>query len=119
MSMATRTILGLATIMLVTGCSSLRPGSRLSTTGRLITNVTVPYHTDFDNTPVGSRKCVIRNFKVQEPVSRYNVDAEWSLEKLKDAAMEAGITQIHHIDLHTFSILSGVIRQRDLIIYGD
>jgi hypothetical protein len=34
-------------------------------------------------------------------------------------AREAGITDLHHIDIKTLSILLGTYRRQTLIVYGD
>lgn len=117
--MAIKSILIPAVCIILAGCSSLRPGSQLAKQGRLITSITEPFNTDFNSTPVGSKQCIIKNFKIQEPITGYNMYAEWSRNELRNAAMQAGITNICHIDIHTFSLLSGVYRKRNLIIYGD
>ena len=85
----------------------------------LFSHVTEPATVNFRHTPVGTKRCVIRNFRVQEPVSGYGVSAEWDAGTIRAAARQAGITNIYYVDLQTLSVLSGLYRQRALVVYGD
>lgn len=108
--MAIKTILALIIMPFVAGCA---------VNGWILDNTTTSYTRDFNNTPAGTKSCIITQHKIKEPVSRYDLYAEWSNGDLVTAASKAGITKIYYIDAHTFSILSGLYRKRDLIIYGD
>ena len=87
--------------------------------GWLITRTVTPYTRDFRETPVGTKTCIISHHKLKEPVSGYDIYAEWTSGTLTNSAANAGITNICYMDLRTFSILAGIYRKRDLIIYGD
>ncbi len=87
--------------------------------GRLFSNTVAPLSSDFNNTPVGLKKCVIKNYRVREPVSRLNVSAEWSRGYVAEQAREAGIENIYYMDVRVLSFLLGIYRRKDLIIYGD
>ena len=87
--------------------------------GRLWTNTVRPYSTNFHGTPTGSRSCVIPEYRLREPLTRYNVSAEWGTDVIRRAAPEAGITRIHYMDQETFSLWFGTFRRRKLIVYGD
>jgi len=89
------------------------------TKGLLYTRVTEPATLDFHKTPVGSKRILVRSFRVQEPVTGYGVSAEWEAYPLKDAALHAGITNLYFADRQTLSILNGIYRSRTLIVYGD
>lgn len=84
--------------------------------GVLVTDVTQPLMTDFDETPVGSKECVVDTHFVREPF--FGTSVEWTEDTIKPMAKRAGITEIRHADLHTFSIL-GMYRRRTVIVYGD
>ena len=99
-------------VLLLAGCSMAGPG-------RLYTNVILPYSTDFNNTTVGTKHCILKAHKIKEPVSGYGVTVEWSTSQIQSAARDAGITTISCIDEETFSILLGIYTQEKLIIYGD
>jgi len=103
-------ITGLA--LLLTGCASLAPG-------RLYTNVIQPHSTDFHVTPVGTKRCVLDEHRVKEPVSGFGVTVEWSMNRIRSAARAAGITNIYYTEVQTLSILMGAYRRRRLIIHGD
>lgn len=106
--MATRQLFMICLLPLaLTGCV---------TGGRLFTNVTQPLMTDFDKTPVGSKRCVFDTHFIKEPF--YGSSIEWTEDTIKSMAGQAGMTEIRHADLHTFSIL-GIYRRRTVIVYGD
>jgi len=103
-------IIGLA--LLLTGCAATAPG-------RLYTNVIRPHSTDFHVTPVGTKRCVLDEHRVKEPVSGYGVAVEWSTDLICSEAQKAGITNINYTEIQTLSILMGTYRRRRLIIHGD
>lgn len=93
-----------------------------SSCGLLYTNVTRPHSRDFNNTPIGSKKCTIRAYKVQVPIiplARSRVSAEWNTERINKAAQKAGITKIYYTELKTQEFLIGTYRRQTFIIYGD
>jgi len=87
--------------------------------GRLYTHTVQPYSTDFKDTPVGTKKCVLTSHRIQEPASRAGLSAEWDTRTIRQAAQAAGIKQMHYADLSTWSIFWSVYRRRALTIYGD
>jgi hypothetical protein len=82
----------------------------------LYTNVIRPYSRDFNNTPVGSKHCVLRDHRFREPVSGYDITVEWSADRIQSAAEEAGITRITCMDEQTISFLLEIYTRRKLII---
>lgn len=103
-------LLVLVLLVFGAGCASGRRS--------LYTNTIRPYSTNFRNTSVGTKKCVLNEYKVKEPVTGYGISAEWGTEAILAAAKEAGITNIAYTEMHTFSIMS-VYRRKRLIIHGD
>lgn len=97
-------------VLLMSGCS---------VPGRLYTNITEPLTENFASTSVGAKKCILRDYSIQEPISGYNVAAEWTSDVIIAAAQEAGITNICYMDQHTFSIFSGVYKKTEVIVYGN
>jgi len=90
--------------------------------GVLYTNVVRPHSRDFNNTPIGSKKCTLSAYKIQVsivPLARSRVSAEWDTEQINDATQKAGITKIYYTELKTQEILLGTYRRQTLIIYGD
>ena len=71
-------------------------------TGLFYTNVVKPYSNDFENTPIGSKSFQINTHRFREPVSRLRVSGEWDTDEIMNAARNAGMKEIHHIDLLTF-----------------
>lgn len=85
------------------------------THGMLFTAVTEPATLEFHHTPVGSKTCTLANHRVE-----YNrVSVEWDASRVKDLALQVGMTNIYYADLRTVSILRGVYRKKTLIVYGD
>jgi len=90
--------------------------------GLLYTNVTRPHSRDFNNTPIGSKKCTISAHKIQVPImplARSRVSAEWNTERINETAQKAGIKKIYYTELKTQEFLIGTYRRQTIIIYGD
>jgi hypothetical protein len=88
-------------------------------TGRVFTHVVEPYTENFDRTPVGTKSCIVDNYKVEEPFSGYDLSAEWDMDVVARAAREAGMTRIYTADRETLEIWFGTFRRRRLIVYGE
>jgi hypothetical protein len=108
--MATKLFFLSAILFITAGCS---------VSGRLVTNSTKPYTRNFDNTPVGSKQCVLNDFRLREPISGHSISAEWTTDKILKVAEEAGMTNVYYADMHTLSLLLGIYKRKKLIIYGD
>lgn len=104
-----RTILGLC-CLLACGCM-LRGG--------LYSSVTRPLTKEFSDTPVGSRRCVIKSHRIREPITRVGVSAEWDSRIINAALRDAGITNVHFADQHTTAYFFNLYRRREIIFYGD
>ena len=87
--------------------------------GRLYTNVTLPYSTDFNSSTIGSKQCVLDEHKIRDPVSGYGTTVEWSTDLIRSEAQKAGITNITYTEIQTLSIMMGIYTRRRLIIHGD
>lgn len=112
--MATRPAVAIAAVaaLLLGGCAYSPPG-------KLYTKTVRPYMTDFDHTPVGSRRCVLDEHRIREPFSGHGVSVEWSESVIRAATRECGITVLTHSDEEMFSVLFGIYSRRRLIVYGD
>ena len=97
-------------IFLFTGCSS---------PGILYTNITRPYTTNLNNSPVGSKICRVNAHRLKEPISRVGVSGEWSSKIINNAMQEAGMTKCYYVDVKTLSLLLGTYKRTTLILYGD
>jgi hypothetical protein len=98
--------------LLLSGCTGLIQG-------QLYTNITQPYSTDFRNTPISTKRCVLDEYSLSDPVSGYGVKVAWNMDLIRSAAEKAGITNIAYTEVQTVSILMGIYSRRRLIIYGD
>ncbi|MCM8538147.1 MAG: hypothetical protein NE334_19545 [Lentisphaeraceae bacterium] len=87
--------------------------------GRLYTKKVMPFTENFHQTPVGSKVCYVDDFRIKEPVSGYNVSAEWMRSNLLTEAQKAEMTKIYYADVETFSFLLGIYTRKTLRIYGD
>ena len=67
--------------------------------GLLYSNMTVPYSTKFTETPTGTKRCVINNHQVKEPVTGYNIYAEWSWDYIVKEAEKAWL-RLLLVDAH-------------------
>ena len=110
MKRSIQTIVCLIVLFLTSGCSS---------PGRLYTNITRPYTTNFNNTPIGTKTCRVKVKRIKEPVSRVGVSGEWNSDAIINAMREAGMTKCYYIDEKTFSLLNETYRTKTLILYGD
>ncbi|OGL40978.1 MAG: hypothetical protein A3C43_07675 [Candidatus Schekmanbacteria bacterium RIFCSPHIGHO2_02_FULL_38_11] len=119
--MATRKYYFLFFLLLVTlllnGC-----GFFFNNGGRIFKYVTIPYDTNYNNTPVGSKKCQIKIHRFREPFSGLGITAEWDMDKINEVMKEAGMTQVYHMDIRILNIgtpLFELYKQKTLIIYGE
>jgi hypothetical protein len=48
-----------------------------------------------------------------------SLSGEWDNDKIMRVAREAGITELHYIDIKTLSIVLGIYRRQTLILYGE
>ncbi len=90
--------------------------------GLLYTNTTRPLSRDFDNTPIGSKKCTITSFKINVPLlplTTSRVSAEWDTELISEASRKAEIQKIYYTDVKIVDILFSTLRRQTIIIYGD
>ena len=108
--MVNRACLFLVMAIAVSGCS---------VSGRLYTNIVEPLSDDFNDTPIGTKTCIIKNYRIRDPLSGSNVSVEWSLKDITESAKKAGISRIYYMDVHTFSVLLGFYRKKNIIVYGD
>ena len=103
-------IAGLSLVALLAGCTP---------TALLYSNTISPFSEEFNRTPVGTKSCVINAYEVKDPITGYNLSAQWSTSKILEKAHQAGISEIYYIDKRTLSILNGLYRRETLIVHGD
>ena len=108
----TRRVIVAGLVLLLGGCAGTAPG-------RLYSNVTLPYSSDFSNTAIGSKRFVLDEYRLKEPLTGYGMTVEWSDNSIKSAAAAAGISKIAYMEQQTVSFVLGIYSRRSLIIYGD
>lgn len=87
--------------------------------GLLYTRVVRPYTRDFEDTPVGSKTCRVREHVLSEPITRAHVSVLFTTRIVQESAHAAGMTKIDYADLETLSILRGIYERQTLILCGD
>ena len=90
--------------------------------GLLYTHTTRSLSRDFDNTPIGSKKCTLSTHKINVPLmplTTSRVSAEWDTECIAEASRKAGIKKIYYTDIQTLDVLLSTYRRQTIIIYGD
>jgi len=103
----------------IKGICSLLAAFLLAGCGLIYSNTVVPYSTGFNETPIGTKSCVIKNYQIKEPVTGYSMYAEWSTSFILEEARKEGITNIYYMDKKTLSILNDIFKRESLIVYGD
>lgn len=93
-------------------CSACSPGF-------IYTNITVPLTEDMDHTPRGTRLAALDTKQLKEPITRFNLSAQWDSRAIGDAAREAGLSTIYYADMKTISILGGVWKQEIVRVWGE
>jgi len=92
--------------VLVMGCSGR---------GLLYTSTIEPYTLNFSDSPVGSKSVITNTHRLTGPA---RITGEWDSEVIMRAVREAGITDLHFMDIKKINIL-GVYSRQTLIVYGD
>jgi hypothetical protein len=87
--------------------------------GAIYSDTISPYTENFRATPVGSKRCVIHDYQLREPLTRLRLSAEWTTDVIVNETRKAGITEIYYMDIRTVSVLFGIYRQKSLLVYGD
>lgn len=80
---------------------------------------TEPFTQDHANSPVSDHFVTVDDLRVEEPVSGYNLSAEWQVDCIVDAAKRKGLARIHFIDIEYFSLLGGIFSSKRYIVYGE
>ncbi len=99
-------------LLALSACSRIGPGL-------IYTNIIRPYSRDFTNTAAGSKRVVLDEYSLREPVSGFGLSVEWSKDRLRSEAQKVGMTHISHVEQQMISVLLGIYSKRSLIIYGD
>jgi hypothetical protein len=97
-----------------------RPGGRSGAppSGLLFSYQSAPLETDFDATPVGSKKGEAEVHFLREPFFTSLPLATWGDASLAAAAQEGGIQTVHYVDYTVLSVL-GIYVQLTVEVSGD
>jgi len=87
--------------------------------GFVYTDIVRPECTDLRGTTLGTKTARGGTYKVEIPNSRVDVSAEWSSKAIGDVARSNGISTVYSCDQRTLSILGGLFRKEEIIVYGD
>ena len=86
--------------------------------GFIYTDITEPECVDMRSTPIGEKTSKGGLYKIELPFTKVNLTAEWNTRGLGDVAKKGGISTIYYCDLRTLSILGGIYRKQETIVYG-
>ncbi len=89
------------------------------TPGMIYTDIITPECKDLRGTTLGSKTARGGAYRIEIPTSRIDLTAEWDSSAIGDVAKENGISTVYSCDLRTLSILSGIYRKEEIIVYGD
>ena len=87
--------------------------------GLIYTDSISPKCKDLRGTTLGTQSVRGGSFRVAIPTSRVNLTSEWSSTAIGEVAKNYGIKTVHSCDLRTLSVLAGIFRKEEIIIYGD
>lgn len=94
-------------------------GCGVITRGIVYTDTTQPLCKDLRSTTLGSKSASGSSKRVEIPTTRVDIGAEWDSRAIGDIAKEHGITTVHGCDSRRESILFGIWRRDEVIIYGE
>lgn len=87
--------------------------------GFIYTDIVRPECTDMRGTTLGTKEGRSGAFKVDIPTSRIEITAEKGSKSFGDIAKANNITTFYSCDERTISILGGLFRKEEMILYGD
>jgi len=87
--------------------------------GCIYSNVTMPLTSNFNNTKIGSKRIVLDERMVSEPITGLGISVMWSENLIRKEAQSAGIQDFSFAEQRVLSVLFGIYKHRELIIYGD
>ena len=70
------------------------------------------------STPTATSVARGGTYKVEIPVTRIDMSAEWNSRAIGEVAKRQGIETVYFCDQRTLSILGGIYRKREIIVYG-
>ena len=71
------------------------------------------------NTKLGSKVAKGSSYRAKIPTTRIDLTAEWSSRAIGDIAKKNNIETIYFCDQKIVSVLGGIFRKEQVIVYGD
>jgi hypothetical protein len=105
-------IRGLSILLLLSTMTSCAPGL-------LYTDIIRPECKDLRGTKLGTKSARGGSHKIEIPTTRIDLGTEWRSRAIGDIAKANGIEVVYGCDKRTLSILAGLYRKREIIIYGE
>lgn len=89
------------------------------TPGFIYTDITRPECVDMRNTNSGFKSAAGNTKRLEIPTTRIDITAEWSSRAIGDIAKANNINTVLYCDKSTFSLLGGIYKKQEIIIYGE
>jgi hypothetical protein len=105
-------IAGLSILILLSSMTSCAPGL-------LYTDIIRPECKDLRGTTLGIKSARGGSHKIEIPTTRIDLATEWRSRAIGEIAKAHGIDTVYACDKRTLSILAGLYRKREIIIYGE
>jgi len=70
------------------------------------------------STPMGDLTVKGGTYKVEIPLTRLEMSAEWNTRAIGEVAKKNGLSTVYFCDQKTLSILGGIYLQKEIIVYG-
>lgn len=121
MTSAPRTIAALALVALsgASACASSRVVAPVKPPPTLLfESFTVPADTNFESTPIGSRRGSAKVQFLQDPIFTGLPIITWGDASVATAAAKGGIREIHYVDYDVLSVL-GIYLEVEVHVSGD
>jgi hypothetical protein len=99
----------LVALVFLTGCAP----------GFIYTDITRPECRDMRGTKLGSLSAGGGAKQVNIPITRVDLSAEWDSKAIGDIAKANGISVVYSCDERTLSVLGGIWRKEEILVYGE
>jgi hypothetical protein len=94
-------------------------GCGVITRGIIYTDTTQPLCRDARGTTLGSKSGSGSSKRVEIPTTRVDIGAEWDSRAIGDIAKAHGISVVHSCESRRQSVLFGIWRRDEVIVYGE
>ncbi len=87
--------------------------------GYIYTNVVKPFCKDMRSTKVGTKTGKGAFHQIKIPTSNVDLTTQWNSKAIGDIAKANNIETVYFCDQKVVSILGGIYKKEQIIIYGD